>query len=218
MARPSITRFGVEEISQLKLRCSKFTDQIVPLSDLVLKQDASKKTKSASVLIPLCNFKGVPSVIFTLRSATVGTHKGQVSFPGGHMNEDESAVDAAIRESIEELGSGIGEIEIVGQCQTIPAVTGTMVTPIIGFLKHSYDDFSCFTPNACEVDRVFIRSLDQLLDPDYKTIETYERNGKVMSLPVFGAHEKEEKIWGLTAFILQGVLDHVILPPENSKV
>ena len=218
MTRPSITRFGVEEITLLKLRCSNFADQIVPLSKLVPKQDSSKKTKSASVLIPLCNFKGIPSVIFTLRSANVGTHKGQVSFPGGHVNEDESAVDAAIRESIEELGSGIGEIEVIGQCQTIPAITETIVTPIIGFLKQDYDDYSCFTPNAFEVDRVFIRSLDQLLDPDYRTIETYERNGKVVSLPVFGAHEKEERIWGLTAFILQGVLDNIICPEKDLKV
>ena len=218
MARPSIMRFGAEEIMQLKLKCSKFSDQIVPLSNLVPKQDPSKKTKSASVLIPLCNFKGIPSILFTLRSETVGTHKGQVSFPGGHLNEDESAVDTAIRESIEELGPGIGEIEIIGHCQTIPAITGTMVTPIIGFLKQNYDDYSCFTPNACEVDRVFIRSLDQLLDPEYRTIETYERNGKVMSLPVFGANEKEERIWGLTAFILQGVLDNLIRPTNDSEV
>lgn len=43
-------------------------------------------------------------VLFTLRSSSVGTHKGQVSFPGGHIDKGETAEQAAVRECIEELG------------------------------------------------------------------------------------------------------------------
>jgi hypothetical protein len=43
-------------------------------------------TRRAAVLVPLCNVNNQHSVLFTLRSLLVGTHKGQVSFPGGHRN------------------------------------------------------------------------------------------------------------------------------------
>lgn len=190
----------------------------MPITNLVTKEGRVKLTieKTAAVLIPLCNFKGVPSVVFTLRSSNVGTHKGQVSFPGGHMNNGESAVDAAIRETYEELGPEIGDIEILAQCQTIPAITGTMVTPILGFLKKEFMDCDEFEPNVREVDRVFVRSIDQLLGPGYCTYESYERNGKKATLPVFGLDAKEERIWGLTAIILRGILDNAIAPARQS--
>ena len=166
--------------------------------------------KKAAVLVPICNFQGVPSLIFTLRSTAVSTHKGQVSFPGGHINDGEGAIEAAIRETKEELGIGIGKIEILAQLQAIPAITGTMVTPVIGFLTKDFTDYSSFTPNPDEVDRVFIRSIDQLISSEYRTVETYHKDGRSINMPVFGADEKEERIWGLTAFILGDVLDNII--------
>ena len=83
----ALSRFGLEEILVLKQRCSQFPNKIVPISDVIKIGDIPDNKKAAAILIPLCNFQGLPSVIFTLRSSTVGTHKGQVSFPGGHVNE-----------------------------------------------------------------------------------------------------------------------------------
>eukprot|EP00953_Heterococcus_sp_UTEX-ZZ885_P032175 16813-Heterococcus_DN1.PRE.1 len=77
--------------------------------------------RSAAVLVPLCNDNGVPSVLFTARSQAVSTHKGQVSFPGGHVEAGEDAAAAALREAIEECGSGIGSVQVLGLCQTVPA-------------------------------------------------------------------------------------------------
>ena len=139
-----------------------------------------------------------------------------MSFPGGHINEGESDVEAAIRETREELGAKIGDIEILGQCQLVPAITGTIVTPVLGFLSEEFTDYSLFEPNASEVDRVFIRSLDQLMDPSYNTSEEYQRLGKTTTLPVFGPNEGDERIWGLTAFILKGVLHHVLQDSRQS--
>ena len=216
MSHKSAFKLGISEILQLKLRCSQFPGEIVPISDLASKAGKHTIEKTAAVLIPLCNFKGVPSILFTLRSVNVGTHKGQVSFPGGHMNHGETAVDAAIREAYEELGSNIGDIEILAQCQTLPAITGTMVTPILGYLKKEFVDYDAFEPDVHEVDRVFFRTIDQLLEPGYCTYETFERNGKRATLPVFGCNEKEERIWGLTAVILKGILDNAITPARLS--
>ena len=96
---------------------SKLANQInsahlsqVLISDKIALDLTHSKKKRAAVLIPLCNRHGVPSILFTLRSTSVGTHKGQVSFPGGHINDGETAVEASIRETKEELGSTIGNI------------------------------------------------------------------------------------------------------------
>jgi hypothetical protein len=79
-------------------------------------------------------------------------------------------------------------------------------------------DYNLFQPSEKEVDRIFIRSLKQLTDPSYKSYEPYERNGITLMMPVFGEHEKEERIWGLTAFILDSVLEKIILPEMEEKL
>lgn len=173
--------------------------------------------KKASVLIPLCNKNGIPSILFTLRSSKVGTHKGQVSFPGGHLDINESYEDAAIRETYEELGDNIGEIKILGSLQTVFSQTGTLVTPILGFLENDIDNLQHFNPNVDEVDRIFTRTLETLDDKNYVTSEILQRNGsdQKIKMPVYGSNDGDERIWGLTAMVLQGALKHTIMPFLN---
>lgn len=113
----------------------------------------SPSRRRASVFVPLCNRHGVPSVLFTVRTKTVSSHKGHVSFPGGHQEAGETAQGAALREFHEEMygqlhsvstagtGRSMGEgtsdgsvtgsgrgcadsgVAIIGECQTIPALT-----------------------------------------------------------------------------------------------
>jgi 8-oxo-dGTP pyrophosphatase MutT (NUDIX family) len=172
--------------------------------------------KQASVLVPLCNFNGSPSILFTLRSSSVGTHKGQVSFPGGHKEPGESAVETARREFLEELfvarTSPPIDLTILGQCQTIPAITSTMVTPVIAFIQQPVDSLSLFHPSETEVEKVFVRSIDELARPGSKRMETRNRNGLEMTMPVWGSEDDPERIWGLTAIILQAVLEKSIVP------
>lgn len=60
-------------------------------------------------------------MLFQVRTGKVKTHKGQVSFPGGHIEAGETAVEAALRETREEIGPAIGPIRVLGQCQQLPA-------------------------------------------------------------------------------------------------
>ena len=166
------------------------------------------------MFVPLTNYCGEPAIIFTLRSNSVGTHKGQVSFPGGHLEEHESPIDAALRETNEELGLEIESLEGLAWCQTIPAITGTAVTPVIGHvgIDFDHDHDSQLKVNKEEVDRVFFRTINELMLD--RTTETLSRDGITMDFPVFGANHinKEERIWGLTAFILAAVIDKVLMP------
>jgi 8-oxo-dGTP pyrophosphatase MutT (NUDIX family) len=57
--------------------------------------------KRAAVMLPLCHVKGEPAVLFTLRSQNVGTHKGQVSFPGGHLDLNDECMEGCAQRECE---------------------------------------------------------------------------------------------------------------------
>ncbi|CEL94097.1 unnamed protein product [Vitrella brassicaformis CCMP3155] len=165
--------------------------------------------RQAAVLIPLCNRNGVASVLLTLRSDKI-SHPGQVSFPGGHIERGETPIDAALRETHEELGSRIGDITIIGTCEQVVAVTGTIVHPVIGLLRRDVGELLWIEKSDDEVADVFTLSIEQLTDPSLQTLEQLPRGGSTYTVPAYlgGVH----KVWGLTAFILEGVLRRVVVP------
>lgn len=201
--------------------------RMLPMEKIILHKAACKSYEAmeqnptirrASVFVPLCNRHGVPSVLFTVRTKNVSSHKGHVSFPGGHRESNETAERAALRELREELYGLHSKVNIptsvIGQCQTIPALTGTMVTPIIGYLHQDVGDLTSFDPDSSEVDHIFTRSVAELLDPNYRQTRQYnnKKKGVGMVLPQWGADDEEERIWGLTAMVLGGVLDQLLVP------
>ena len=206
-------KFSKEIVQQLRIRSASAGLFVVH----EFKNLKYKQKSTASVLVPLCNVNGIASVLFTVRTQKVGTHKGQVSFPGGHTDNKETARETALRETIEELGPGIGNIEIIGECAPLPSITGTLVTPVIGLIEQDLGDLSMLTPSVNEVDKVFVRSIEELISPGYLQHQTSERLGTVWNMPVFGANKGDEKIWGLTAFILECVLDKLIVPVLSRK-
>lgn len=216
-------------------------------NDLHLKgTERLRNLRTASIFVPLCNRDGEASILYTLRTETVRTHKGQVSFPGGMIEEGESVEDAAIRETIEEIGGndmtsdtiGRGSITILGLGQTVYSVTGVLVTPVVGVINSDVGDLSHFIPAADEVEKIFTRSIKQLNSPGYKEYETYEKEGRSVTMPVYGGDitgaadaegelsellapdgdlrwVRRERIWGLTGMISEAVLsiinEHSIL-------
>ncbi|RPI68420.1 MAG: CoA pyrophosphatase, partial [Ignavibacteriae bacterium] len=85
-----------------------------PDVELRLKNPPATARKSA-VLVPLLIREGgLPDVMFTLRSDTLRSHSGQISFPGGRMDEGEDAVTAALREMQEETGVEPESVMVLG--------------------------------------------------------------------------------------------------------
>lgn len=219
-------KFTKAWVNDMTAIAAKFPEGRVPIVGVPLgSYKWQHRPKQASVFIPLCNRHGVASVLFTVRSQQVGTHKGQVSFPGGHLETGESEIAAAHRETYEELGFTIGSLHSIGNCQTLPAITQTPVHPVIGFIEQDVGDFEHFEPSLGEVERVFTRSIEQLLDPAYMRYEILQRNaeGPKVTMPLFGwsdengdknSIEYQERIWGLTAKILESVLVNVVKPTK----
>jgi 8-oxo-dGTP pyrophosphatase MutT (NUDIX family) len=170
----------------------------------------SPSKRQASVFIPLCNRSGVASILYTLRTTTVSTHKGQVSFPGGHIEKNETPEEACIREFREEIGGSTFRLRILGRMQSLPSITGTLVHPIIGYIEGGdVGDLSAFTVNSSEVDHVFTRTLDDLFHGP-RSISKYSRFGMDMELPVYGNDGDTERIWGLTAIITNALCERVL--------
>lgn len=163
----------------------------------------------AAVLVPLGQLRGSPAMLFTKRTDTVGTHKGQVSFPGGRMDpSDDDAIHCALRELDEEVGVPPREVEVLGPFHDVMSITGLRVTPVLGYLGEL--DPARWSPRPGEVEDVFTLTLDELVDPAKRS--TQMLGG--LRAPYFasGPHP----IWGLTALILDEVLREALclqLPP-----
>jgi 8-oxo-dGTP pyrophosphatase MutT (NUDIX family) len=198
-------------LDSIQNKMLSFPNCIMPIVPQELIHRASISNKKAAVFVSLCNRFGVASVLFTIRSTSVRTHKGQVSFPGGHVEDGETAVEAAFRETYEELGP-IGDLTFLGVAQQIPAITGTLVTPVIGLINNDVLDFDHFTPNDQEVAKIFTVSIDKLFEPSFRKTESLVGRGIQMDFPYFGEKGDPECIWGLSGMILDSVLRELILP------
>ena len=106
---------------------------------------------AAAVFAPLCSVNGEASMLFTLRTMHVGTHKGQVSFPGGHIDEGETPTEAALREFEEEVMGLPAAPQALGVFHEAIAVTGTHVTPVLGWVPGIISDAADLQPHEAEV-------------------------------------------------------------------
>jgi nudix motif 8 len=164
--------------------------------------------RRAAVVIPLCHVGGAPSVLFTRRSESVPTHKGQVAFPGGMAHPgDESLVETAIRELEEEVGHPRQAVRVLGIYHDSRAITGVPVTPVVGYLGE-LGDLGSLVPCDREIDTIFTLTLDQLRDPDaVETVRVPLRG----TYPIYKAGPFP--VWGLTALILDAFMKDILDAP-----
>ncbi|KAJ8953598.1 hypothetical protein NQ318_003022 [Aromia moschata] len=152
--------------------------------------------KKAAVLIPLCVVDDKVSLLYTLRAPHLRSHRGQVSFPGGMQDVDDKCLEeTALRETNEELGIDMDQIEVWGSGNLIVTKGETCVLPVLGRIKHAIEPGS-LNVNPTEVDEVFTVPLEDLCNP-CKTGYTQFRGA--YSVPVFLGGKR--RIWGLTALI-----------------
>lgn len=165
-----------------------------------------RKASVLALLFPLVNETGI---ILTKRHAHLNQHPGQVSFPGGRLEPEETLEDAALRETEEETGISSSSITIVGSLSPIYiSVSNFCVYPFLGALPNRPASFS---PQDREVDRIIELPLALLGDARVKKTETWNFNGTKRHIPFFGLDG--ETIWGATAMILSELLE-IYLPEQ----
>ncbi|KAB0359700.1 hypothetical protein FD754_003856 [Muntiacus muntjak] len=160
---------------------------------------------AAAVLVPLCSVRGVPALLYTLRSSRLaGRHKGDVSFPGGKCDPaDRDVVHTALRETQEELGLAVPEEQVWGVLRPVHDREKATVVPVLAGVGPL--DPQSLRPNPEEVDEVFALPLAHLLQEQNQGYTHFCRGGHFQyTLPVFlhGPH----RVWGLTAVITEFTL------------
>ena len=157
--------------------------------------------KLAAVAIILFQEENTLKFFLTKRTSNVDHHKGQISFPGGAKDEDESFQDASLRETEEEIGINI-DLDLLG------ALTPLYI-PVSGFLIHSYVWYAQERPNTRinedEVESVYDVNLDELKDKNLLSTKPIKIKGVSMEIPSFEFNSCTS--WGATAMILSELKD-----------
>jgi 8-oxo-dGTP pyrophosphatase MutT (NUDIX family) len=165
--------------------------------------------RPAAVLCPLFEEDGETHVILTRRSTQLRSHTGQVSFPGGRLEDGEAAVAAALREAAEEVGIDPAEVEILGQLSPLATISsGAGITPFVGALPGR----PVLRPNPAEVDRAFDVPLAELVTEGVYHVELWEMPG-VGWREMFLFDLPGDTVWGATARMLGELLELVFEAP-----
>lgn len=151
----------------------------------------------ASVLFPIVLRESGPSVLFTQRTAHLKDHPGQISFPGGRVEpEDSSPAHTALREAEEEIGLSSEHIEILGYLPEYRTVTGFRITPVVAIVTPPFD----LSPEPGEVAEVFEVPLSFLMDPANHQQHSLHYRGKLRHY--YAMPYQDYFIWGATAGII----------------
>ncbi|MCJ7824161.1 MAG: CoA pyrophosphatase, partial [Anaerolineales bacterium] len=123
---------------------------------------AEWEARPAAVLIPIYLHQDQWHLVYTRRTDQVEQHRGQVSFPGGLIeDQDASARETALREAEEEIGIKREAVRILGPLDTLLTVTQFEIHPFVGLIP-----WPCsFKPNPDEVAHIFSVPLQWLSDP-----------------------------------------------------
>jgi len=160
--------------------------------------------RKAAVLIPLIDDGQQLHVLLTKRASHLRHHAGQVSFPGGKVEEsDTSMAYTAFRETHEEIGLPPSLIDIVGNLHSYQVISGFEVTPIIAFIPDNY----IFTQDDNEVSEIFQVPLQHFLAPENHISFSVKRKG--YSHSVHFMPYKQYNIWGATASMIKDLVNHL---------
>mgnify|MGYP001811856570 CR=1 FL=1 len=152
----------------------------------------------ASVLIPIMQRAGELTVLLTQRAADLRLHPGQISFPGGRMEEgDEDLRFTALRETSEEVGIAPEQVSVIGYLDAMPTITGYAVTPVVGLVEASVE----LIIDPVEVETAFEVPLEFVLDD--RSVQHREREFEGRMVPMVEFHFEDRRIWGITAHLLQ---------------
>jgi 8-oxo-dGTP pyrophosphatase MutT (NUDIX family) len=186
----------------------------------------------SAVLLALYESAGEPELLYTQRAASLRSHPGEISFPGGRVEPDDaSPMHAALREAEEEVGIPPGDVQVLGWltdflthrdvlvCAYVGEIVGPeAVDPATQTLTRPGRRPPTAPRSEAEVAHVFTVPIADLLDParyEGRAIEGMGRRGRVHYWRVGG-----RVMWGITGELTARFLERVYgwAPPAPARV
>jgi 8-oxo-dGTP pyrophosphatase MutT (NUDIX family) len=170
---------------------------------------AGRTPAAASVLVPLVERADGLHLLLTRRTDHLRDHAGQISFPGGRVEQqDADAVATALRETEEEVGLARAHVDVIGALPHYTTVTAFTVTPVVAIVRPPF----ALALDSFEVAEAFEVPLAYLMDPAHHRRHRFELEGvtrQFLSMPWQGAGSdglpREYFIWGATAAMLRNL-------------
>ena len=189
------------------------------MKTLVVDDEFYKKIKNFAVFIPIINIAGKDHILLEVRSKHI-TQPGEVSFPGGRVEEGEDFKNAAIRETMEELLLDRDDIEYLGYSSMIISSNYWHVKAFYGRINKNIEDIKYNE----EVESVFAVDIDYLKDnppimyrspfkldfpedfPFDKIPKGHDYSFTTGYRDIY-FYDTEPVIWGLTAKLLKNFIE-----------
>lgn len=199
-----ISDLTLEEVSQMLSRV------LAPLPDFSPRPAPS--SRPAAILIPILEVDGKAALLLTRRSWELSRHQGELSFPGGGVEEGETFTQAALREANEEVGLHPDKVELIGTLGNGGTISArTRFTSIVGIVKdHSEIGISE------EVDGIIPTKIEELLRPGVYSAEMWFIAPLGWRRMNFFALS-EDLLWGATANLVDRLLSLLLGEVEHGR-
>jgi 8-oxo-dGTP pyrophosphatase MutT (NUDIX family) len=168
----------------------------------------------AAVLVPIVVEQSKTAqnyrLLLTERASHLQDHAGQIAFPGGRVDDDDSGPEhTALREALEEIGLESTAVNVIGQLPNYTTGTGYVITPVVALVQPAQN----YLAAPDEVATIFEVPLSFLLDPQNHQRRAYQINGSerffyampYQSLTSNSTVAREFFIWGATAAIIRNL-------------
>jgi len=158
----------------------------------------------AGILVPITDNQRDPEMIFTLRSSNLKTHRGQVAYPGGKRDpEDTSLIATALRETHEEIGLPPDQVKVIAPLSQVMSLHRILVTPYVGVVPGDHP----LEPNPHEIESVFRVPISWFLEDRRERTDTLSFLNSTLYVPCY--RWERYQIWGLSAVVLVDFLNAV---------
>lgn len=169
-------------------------------------QNLSGRARLGGVLVLLFHKEGKLHFVLTRRRDDLNSHAGQMSFPGGQHEKQETLLRTALRETEEEIGVYPSALEVLGELASLYIPPSDFeVHPFVAW--YSNGEQPHFVPNPEEVAEIIEVPLHYLFDPAARGEEPWDFRGHRITVPYYDV--AGYKVWGATAMMISELLERL---------